>query len=98
MEATENGTHTESKGTSESRTPNDVILCSPESKINPNQRQNLKCEICKWERDLIKLSKGRQKIKAHNFKHQNNTHEKDVETKTTTINEDHTESKGTTKG
>ena len=98
MEATDNGTHTESKGTSENRTPNDVIQCSPESKINPNQRQNLKCELCKWETGLIKLSKGKQKRKAHKFKHQNNTHETEVEIETTDINGAHTGSKGTTKG
>ena len=80
--------HTEPKGTSKDRTHNDVIQCSP--KTNPNQRQNLKCKLCNWESGLIKLSKGRQRIKAHNFKH--HTNKKDVEAKETNINENHTES------
>ena len=87
------GNHTEPKGTSEDGTHNDVIQCSPEPKTNPNQRQNLKCKLCNWVSGLIKLSKGRQRIKAHNFKHQNNINKKDIEEKETNINENHTESK-----
>ena len=68
MEATDNGNHTESKGTSEDRTPNDVIQCSPESKTNPNQRQNLKCKLCKWESGLIKLTNKGSKPTISNIK------------------------------
>ena len=59
------GDHTEPKGTSEDGTHNDVIQCSP-------KRQNLKCKLCNWESGLIKLSKGKQRFKAHNFKHHSN--------------------------
>ena len=54
------GDHTETTGSH-----NDAIQDSP-------KRQNLKCKICNWESGLIKLRKGKQKIKAHNFKHHTN--------------------------
>ena len=71
------GDHTEPET---SGSHNDVIQGSP-------KRQNLKCKISNLESGLIKLSKGKQRIKAHNFKH--HTNKKDIETN---INKNNTKS------